>query len=100
MGCDLDKGPETTVEEEADHYWIGYCRKCKVLMAWSKEHTMPVDDRTRSIFGLMAIALIRVASRVYGPGNYHLDHEQRDIVDHMHIHARPIQARTSTGEQV
>lgn len=87
--CDLDKGPETKVEEEHEYHWIAYCRKCKVLMTWSKEHIMPFDVRSGAIYNLMRTDLVRIADRVYGHGNYRVDVVQRHIRDHMHIHARP-----------
>lgn len=89
MGCDLCRSPETKIEKEDQDYWVAYCRNCKVLMAWSKEHIMPLETRRRLIYDLMSEDLKEVADRVYGESNYYLDFRQRSFTDHMHIHARP-----------
>lgn len=87
--CDLDKGPETKLEEEGETYWVAYCRTCGVLMAWSKAHTMPINDEALDTYRQMMRALIRVADEVYGPRKYTLDFVQKSLLEHMHIHARP-----------
>lgn len=89
VGCDLDKGPETKIEEEGLTYWVAYCRTDGCLMAWSKAHMMPVNDEALDTYRYMKRALVRTADRVYGIGGYTLDFQQRQILDHMHIHARP-----------
>jgi len=57
-------------------------------MVASTAHIMP-DENSRGIYDAMAEDLQEVADRIYGPGNYRLDYRQREITDHMHLHARP-----------
>lgn len=93
--CDLCEGPDLLVEKATGTHWVSYCRTCRdsvgkpVLMAAANSHIMPVDENTRAIYDAMEKDLEEVANRVYGPGNYKIDRQQRDVVDHMHLHARP-----------
>lgn len=87
--CDLCKGPETNIEEEHEYYWVAYCRSCNVLMAWSREHTMPTNAHSQMVYGMMLKALRQTADRLYA-GGYRIDIRQQRIPDHMHIHARPM----------
>ncbi|MBA7622854.1 hypothetical protein ES703_30241 [subsurface metagenome] len=93
--CDLCNGPELKVEKATGTHWVSYCRQCRdsqgrpVLMAASSDHIMMRDEETRAIYAAMEKDLEEVAMRIYGPGNYQLDHQQRQVKDHMHLHARP-----------
>lgn len=103
--CDLCKGPETRIEEDHVYYWVAYCRTCKdsqgnpVLMAWSKEHIMPHDKHSKTVYDLMVVALMDVSEIIYGAGNFQLDFNQRAIPDHMHIHSRPSKRKENSDAE-
>ena len=86
--CDLCNGPELKVEKATGTHWVSYCRQCRdsqgrpVLMAASSDHIMMRDEETRAIYAAMEKDLEEVAMRIYGPGNYQLDHQQRQVLIH------------------
>ena len=54
------------------------------MVVW-KDHTMDVPEPDGQV---MEAFLTEVANQFYGDKNYFIDKNQRDILDHIHWHAR------------
>ena len=71
-----------------EYFIIMDCDSCQVPMIVWKEHTMDVPDPDKQ---MMEAFLIEVANQFYeswdGKG-YFIDKNQRDVLDHIHWHAR------------
>ena len=71
-----------------EYFIIMDCDSCQVPMIVWKEHTMDVPDPDKQ---MMKAFLTEVANQFYeswdGKG-YFIDKNQRDVLDHIHWHAR------------
>ena len=86
MKCDLCKlESRTTVYEDNEALIILDCDSCQVPMVVWKEHTMDVPEPDEQV---MEAFLIETSNRFYEGKSYFIDKNQREILDHMHWHAR------------
>ena len=75
----------TNVYLENRFFIILDCKSCLVPMVVWKDHTMDVSEPDGQV---MEAFLTEVANQFYGDKNYFIDKNQRDILDHIHWHAR------------
>ena len=75
----------TNVYLENRFFIILDCKSCLVPMVVWKDHTMDVPEPDGQV---MEAFLTEVANQFYGDKNYFIDKNQRDILDHIHWHAR------------
>ena len=79
---------KTNVYIDNEYFIIMDCDSCHVPMVVWKEHTMDVPEPDEQ---MMKAFLIEVANQFYeswdGKG-YFIDKNQRDVLDHIHWHAR------------
>jgi len=86
MECDLCLlKVRTNVYLENRFFIILDCKSCLVPMVVWKDHTMDVPEPDGQV---MEAFLTEVANQFYGDKNYFIDKNQRDILDHIHWHAR------------
>ena len=86
MDCDLCLlKRRTNVYLDNRFFIILDCDSCHVPMVVWKEHTMDVPKPDEQV---MEAFLTEVANQFYGDKNYFIDKNQRDILDHIHWHAR------------
>jgi len=76
----------THIYEENNKFIILDCDTCLVPMVVWKEHTMTISEEDNEIIEKF---LKLVANRKYGEDNYIITKDQRDVLDHIHWHARP-----------
>ena len=86
MECDLCLLKiRTNVYLENEYFIILDCKSCHIPMVVWKDHTMSVlkpDEQVMEAF------LIETANMFYEGKRYFIDKNQREILDHMHWHAR------------
>jgi hypothetical protein len=86
MKCDLCLLKiRTNVYLENEYFIILDCKSCHVPMAVWKEHIMSIPEPDEQV---MEAFLIETANRFYEGKRYFIDKNQREILDHMHWHAR------------
>ena len=86
MNCDLCLlKVRTNVYLDNEYFIILDCKSCHVPMVVWKDHTMDVPEPDGQV---MEAFLTEVANQFYGDKNYFIDKNQRDILDHIHWHAR------------
>ena len=86
MECDLCLlKVRTNVYLENRFFIILDCKSCLVPMVVWKDHTMDVPEPDGQV---VEAFLTEVANQFYGDKNYFIDKNQRDILDHIHWHAR------------
>ena len=86
MECDLCLlKVRTNVYLENRFFIILDCKSCLVPMVVWKDHTMDLPEPDGQV---MEAFLTEVANQFYGDKNYFIDKNQRDILDHIHWHAR------------
>jgi hypothetical protein len=76
---------KTNVYIDNEYFIIMDCDSCHVPMIVWKEHTMDVPDPDKQ---MMETFLTEVANQFYEGKGYFIDKNQRDILDHIHWHAR------------
>ena len=76
---------KTNVYIDNEYFIIMDCDSCQVPMIVWKEHTMDVPDPDKQ---MMETFLTEVANQFYEGKGYFIDKNQRDILDHIHWHAR------------
>lgn len=85
-GCELCRAQRITpwFHEDAT-CWIAECEICTVPMVVWKRHgpRPPADEEAH-----MLEQLTRVATELFGDGEFFLDPVMRQIPDHFHAHAR------------
>ena len=86
MACDLCKlERRINVYVENEYFIILDCDTCCVPMVVWKEHTMDVPKPDEQV---MEAFLTEVANQFYEGKSYFIDKNQREILDHIHWHAR------------
>ena len=86
MNCDLCLlKRKTNVYLDNEYFIIMDCDSCQVPMIVWKEHTMDVPDPDKQ---MMKAFLIEVSNQFYEDKSYFIDKTQRDVLDHIHWHAR------------
>ena len=81
--CLLERRINVYIDNE--YFIIMDCDSCHVPMIVWKEHTMDVPEPDEQV---MEAFLTEVANRFYEGKSYFIDKNQRDILDHIHWHAR------------
>ena len=86
MKCDLCLlQRKRNVYIDNEYFIIMDCDSCLVPMVVWKEHTMDVPEPDEQ---MMKAFLIEVANQFYEGRDYFIDKNQRDVLDHIHWHAR------------
>ena len=86
MGCDLCLlKRKINVYIDNEYFIIMDCDSCHVPMVVWKEHTMDVPEPDEQV---MEAFLTEVANQFYEGKSYFIDKNQRDVLDHIHWHAR------------
>lgn len=83
--CELERKTEWFCEDE--HWIICDCLTCGIPMAVLKEHSMAVSEEV--LFSMLR-ELARQADKRFGEGKWYFRFKQRQIFDHLHIHAEKI----------
>ncbi|HET6793199.1 MAG TPA: hypothetical protein VFH45_02080 [Acidimicrobiales bacterium] len=85
-GCELCEAARFTPwYHEDDLCWVAECESCSTpMVVWRRHGTEPPPEDVER----MIAHLERVATDLYGEGNFHLDRVMRQIPDHFHAHAR------------
>ena len=85
-GCELCEAARFTPWHHEDEVcWIADCEACDVpMVVWNWHGAAPPDDAVDH----MLTALERVATGLFGEGEFNLDRNMRQIPDHFHAHAR------------
>ena len=81
--CLLEQRINVYIDNE--YFIIMDCDSCHVPMIVWKEHTMYVPEPDEQ---MMKAFLIEVANQFYEGKSYFIDKNQREILDHIHWHAR------------
>ena len=86
MNCDLCLlKVRTNVYLDNEYFIILDCKSCHVPMIVWKDHTMDVPEPDEQV---MEAFLIECGRQFYGDKPFFIDKNQRDILDHIHWHAR------------
>ena len=81
--CLLKRKSNVYIDNE--YFIIMDCDSCQVPMIVWKEHTMDVPDPDKQ---MMEAFLTEVSNQFYEGKSYFIDKNQRDVLDHIHWHAR------------
>ncbi|HIL26391.1 MAG TPA: hypothetical protein EYG21_03220 [Nitrospinaceae bacterium] len=80
------------IYDESDPRWITMdCMTCILPMSvWRGEpqHTMSISEKDAIE---MEEALSKIGEEKFGKGKFFIDKVQREVLDHLHWHARPIE---------
>ena len=86
MDCDLCLlQRKRNVYIDNKYFIIMDCDSCLVPMVVWKEHTMDVPEPDEQ---MMKAFLIEVSNQFYEGKSYFIDKKQREVLDHIHWHAR------------
>ncbi|HZT66912.1 MAG TPA: hypothetical protein VFA11_14080 [Acidimicrobiales bacterium] len=85
-GCELCEAARMTPWHHEDEIcWVADCEACDVpMVVWNRHGAEPPDDEV----GHMLDQLTRVATELFGEGQFTVDRVMRQIPEHFHAHAR------------